>query len=392
MAERPLLIIGGSVRAAAWSALRAGFSPICIDAFADADLRACANVLPAPRYPHDALKAVSGLPAGIPWIYTGGLENSPRRIDAISRRHRLLGNSGAVVRSARGPAGLADGLDRHDACLRVAETWAGRTPPAMDGSWMLKPRRGSGGRGVVIWDAGAERHPTRNEPHTFQRRIEGLPVSALFLATEHATRSVGFCRQWSGEADCGAAGFLYAGSIGPIELPKRFHDAAQRGGDVWRRRHGLRGLFGVDFQFDGETLWATEINPRYTASVELYEFARGESLLAEHAAACGWPHESCASPAVLSMAAAACAGKAVIYAPRSMTAPALPVPRFTGQIPALADIPAPGSLIPAGTPICTAYASGTDAEDCERALRRVVKSWRSLWFAENADAAALETP
>ena len=40
-----LLILGCSTRAAAWSAVRAGFFPVCADEFGDEDLRQVAEVL-----------------------------------------------------------------------------------------------------------------------------------------------------------------------------------------------------------------------------------------------------------------------------------------------------------------------------------------------------------
>ena len=48
----------------------------------------------------------------------------------------------------------------------------------------------------------------------------------------------------------------------------------------------LVGLFGVDFIDDGEQLWPIEINPRYTASVEILERACRFSAVAWHVAAC----------------------------------------------------------------------------------------------------------
>ena len=36
---------------------------------------------------------------------------------------------------------------------------------------------------------------------------------------------------------------------------------------------GLRGLFGVDFVLSEGVPWPVEINPRYTASVEVLEYA-----------------------------------------------------------------------------------------------------------------------
>ncbi len=50
-----LMILGASTRAAAQSAVRAGFQPVCADHFADEDLFEVAEVLPLSGYPHGLL-------------------------------------------------------------------------------------------------------------------------------------------------------------------------------------------------------------------------------------------------------------------------------------------------------------------------------------------------
>ena len=45
---------------------------------------------------------------------------------------------------------------------------------------------------------------------------------------------------------------------------------------------GLRGLFGVDFVLRDGIPWPVEVNPRYTASVEVLEFAAGIRALTLH--------------------------------------------------------------------------------------------------------------
>ena len=56
-----LLIFGASVRAAAFSALRAGLQPWCADLFADADLRArCPTIqVPPGLYPQGFLHHIT---------------------------------------------------------------------------------------------------------------------------------------------------------------------------------------------------------------------------------------------------------------------------------------------------------------------------------------------
>src|SRR6516165_6344986 len=98
MPEQNLILTGASVRAAAFSALRAGLRPWCVDLFADADLQGCcpAQAIPAARYPEGLVDRLAAGPAG-PWMYTGALENWPGLVGEISRRRRLWGNDAATL-------------------------------------------------------------------------------------------------------------------------------------------------------------------------------------------------------------------------------------------------------------------------------------------------------
>src|SRR4051812_32958075 len=103
-----VLIVGASTRAAAFSALRAGLAPRCLDLFADADLRArCPAVrVPADRYPHGLAELADAEPPG-PWLYTGALENRPRLVEAIALRRPLWGNASGELALVRNPQYLA---------------------------------------------------------------------------------------------------------------------------------------------------------------------------------------------------------------------------------------------------------------------------------------------
>ena len=48
----------------------------------------------------------------------------------------------------------------------------------------------------------------------------------------------------------------------------------------------LRGLFGVDFIWDGERAWTHEVNPRPTASLEAIEAAYGIGAFDAHLRGC----------------------------------------------------------------------------------------------------------
>ena len=133
----------------------------------------------------------------------------------------------------------------------------------------------------------------------------------------------------------------------------------------------LRGLFGLDFQVRDSDFMVTELNPRYTASTELYEHALGIPLLQWHARACREDvhPESFALPAGLS---ARCAAKAVVYASRRTIVPPLvehAVPEFPNAVPELADVPAAGTVVEPGHPMFTVYGFGADARSCLRLLK-----------------------
>lgn len=369
------MIIGASTRAAAQSAIRAGFRPTCADQFADEDLREIADVLALPRYPDDLPQVVAKSPA-CPWIYTGALENRPALLRKLAALRPLLGNAADVVRAVRNPFRVYDALVRNGlAALDVRPT---NEPPPRDGNWMLKPRRGSAGRGILRWEIGAPDLENVAEPYYFQRRSGGQPVSGLFLASGGTTTLIAAAEQWIGRRELFAGPFNYCGSMGPIDLPDRAGRQMAQTGERMAAEFGLCGLFGIDFLLDGDVAWPTEVNPRYTASVEIYERALGVPLLDWHVQACqAHPQPdvsrdlSARFQAVLSGARVSSPGrktaKAIVYAPFRLRAPDLARLEksldLTSAGIAVADRPAVGSPVPERTPVCTLLGSEVGFRD-----------------------------
>src|SRR5713226_4586299 len=97
---RDIIILGASVRAAAFSALRAGLRPWCADLFADQDLRNRCSTLQVPLGAYSkAFEAISQNGPPAPWMYTGGLENHPTLIQSISGNRPLWANEGTGLAS-----------------------------------------------------------------------------------------------------------------------------------------------------------------------------------------------------------------------------------------------------------------------------------------------------
>jgi predicted ATP-grasp superfamily ATP-dependent carboligase len=125
-------------------------------------------------------------------------------------------------------------------------------------------------------------------------------------------------------------------------------------------------------------VFVLEVNPRWTASVEILERATGENAFLLHQAACAQ------SPRRTPFARATSTlhGKLVVYAQEAFLVSAANSDRWVDRIrgrawPALADIPRAGESIPAGAPICTVFASGLTMADVRAQLQAARAEIRS---------------
>jgi predicted ATP-grasp superfamily ATP-dependent carboligase len=366
--NEPVILIGGSVRAAAFSALRAGFVPWCLDLFADADLQAVAQAQRCPfdDYPQRLPELLRQAPPG-PVVYTGGLENHPQLIERIAAERPLWGNGPAALRKARDPFFIAR-LLRENAlkCPMVARSAREGKNQALAhaSAYLKKPLKGAGGTGI---DFAA----STDSPHGyyFQQFIPGPSYSAVHCAFADHTELLGITEQLVGEPWLYAKPFNYCGSIGPAVLEPQVEKKVARLGEVLRVGCGLRSLFGVDFILhDGEP-WPVEVNPRYTASIEVLELTTGMKALERHAVAfC--PSRERERPGCLTPVAHAPGSpkhdfiaKAILFAPRRFTYTAL-------AIDDIADVPHSGDIIEQGWPILTILARGSSVEDCRENLKQ----------------------
>lgn len=378
---RPLLILGASVRSAAYSALRAGMRPICADLYIDEDLRAVAAVQALRNYPAELPELARRLPPG-PWMYTGALENHPRIVAEISRSRPLWGNPSEVLALVRNPFWIHEQLAA--AHLPTLAVRSATDPPSRDGQWMVKPFRSAAGRKIAGWKQSAANAVEFGEPFFFQKKAHGAPISALFLAAAGKTWLIGIARQFVGMRSLAAPPYAYCGSLGPIELSAEVVGQVERTGRTLAESAGLRGLFGGDFLFDSETAWLTEINPRYTASVEVFEHAYNVPLLEWHRRAClSYLTADCRErdlqidvEPLQKRKPAGIVGKIILYAKHDVTTvtpPDLCRPTDVWSIPLAADIPAAGSAIRAGHPVCTVLAADSNESGCLHQLANRVR-------------------
>lgn len=401
--SQSIAIVGASTRAAAASAKRAGFTPITADLFADADLRAIATTTRISPYPEgflDWLRTVEP-PA---WMYTGALENHLELIDQMAWIAPLWGNPGDVLQRVRDPFELAVVL--RDAGLLFPETRFHDDGLPRDGTWLAKTYQGASGSGVRVLSAEysvgdmndasvGDALPPESRPY-FQHRIPGISSAAVFAGVGPRAILLGTTRQLIGESWLGAHGFQYAGSIGPLAVDAAVRATIERIGNTLVEQFELAGLFGVDLIINAGEVWTVEVNPRYTASVEIVERMAQVNALTVHANAFqlapsgdGSPQRAGASapPTTATLSSAdetipprprpICHGKAILFAKRDIViwSSFAQMSLAEAQLepwPALADVSPAGTFVEAGRPILTVFADGKTTDVVEQRLRHRV--------------------
>ena len=370
----PLIVISASARAAAWSARQSGFSVLAVDQFGDVDLQEVASQFcVVDNWPRGVLDAVAAFPDG-PFVFGGGLENSPGLIEELAASRQLLGCSAESLRLVRDPFWLADCW--RSAGLSVPRLLAGDADPNGNRVWLRKPRRSAGGRGVRFADGRS------SSEDVLQEFVRGDFVSGLFLGNGCDVRLLGMSSQLVGCAEAGADGFVYCGSIWLGEFDERVLIAGERVVGA----AGLAGLLGIDFVRDerGE-LWPIEVNPRYPASAEQCERSTGWPLMRWHVEACrsGWlPDASQLSEPP--GGSGRTEGKIVVYSPRDMPAPDLQqlAERLLPSGTQLADIPVAGTPLQLGAPVCSFLSSADGEAECREELPRLAALLRSAMTTE----------
>ena len=375
----PLAVVGASTRSAACSLLRAGYSVVAADLFADADLRRACPAGAVERidaYPHGLADWLARTPcAG--WLYTGALENHPDLVDRLAE----IPPCGETPATSCGPSAIRCGSATSAAHgLPFPKRFPARANPVRPnpprGDWLHKTGHGPAAVASPL-PAGARRSPHRLLATPRRGNPRCGPVSRGRLDRDWLGTTRQLVAAWTG-----ARAFQYCGSLGPWHLPPAAARELLRCGQVLARRFALRGIVGIDFVFDGEQAWPVEVNPRLTASVEVVERWLRTSLAAAHLAACqGHPAENFPPPTEPTTPPTA-VGKAILFARQPLT-----ISRPTSDHllsvagpfdhPQLADIPPPETHIQPGEPILTLLADGTDLAAVETQLRLQASRWEA---------------
>ncbi len=368
MRNQPLLILGASGRAAARAALAANLDPTVIDLFADYDTKLLAEAShQAPRegYPGNLLSLAQAVPP-MPWIMVGGLENHPELITQLARQRRFWGIDPQHLPEVRDLTRLQKHLAHCN--WAMPETTTAADPTANPQDWLMKGPS-SGGLGVRK----ATAHDCRNPcpPGVVRQRfIPGTVYSAQYCSSATNCQLMGITQQFVGESWLNAPPLQYCGNLVQPNHSPGFVANLQALGTALSRRCHLLGLWGMDFILtEQREVFALEVNPRYTAAMEILEAVIGVPFLQAHRLTC--------TNATLRMPpypdAQHYAMKAIYYTPETLQLPEhTPWAELMQDGCNLADLPQPESVVPAGAPLLTILAKAkTQDELQERFLQQL---------------------
>jgi len=363
----PWLIAAVTGRALAASAVRGGHRVVVLDYFADRDCafhsEECRSVaLPTAlrfdraRLLHAAAQlAPAHASPGL--VYGSGFENRTALLRELADDRRLFGNRPDVVRLVKDPKCFFPLL----AQLGIAHPETRLIPPQRPSGWLSKQTGGAGGTGVRLAEQSARRAGAY-----YQRLEPGRTHSALFLANGTRAAVLGFNRQWTAMVRPDLP-FQFGGAVGGVSLPRRVVQGVSAALDRLVAATGLVGLNGLDFILADGRWSVLEVNPRPTATVELYDPDYPRGLFDWHLRACAGELPE------LIPAPRAARALAVIHAVEAWeSSEELALPGWCR------DRPRPGLPLSPGDPVCTVHAAAADPRGALQLLGRRRDRLRSL--------------
>ena len=294
--ERGICLLGFSCRALAEACVTVNLPVSAVDCFADRDL--CELTAQWQLLEHwdpnllleliseshsqsasqlaTACEAVENPKSKALMLLAGGTENWAPWLEQLRDFAPILGPDSKQLQKLRDLEFWQDLARRVDG-LNLPETAAkpelaeSRTAPATSARWLRKSISSSGGLGVRPAMA-EELDASGGGDHYFQSEVRGRVLGACLILppTPQECELVGVTESWTERDWPGPSEFIYRGSFGPIPLSQEQDRILLDLAETVRQQIGLRGWLGVDFIEDaGGNLWLLELNPRWTAGMEI---------------------------------------------------------------------------------------------------------------------------
>lgn len=373
-----IAIVGASGRAAAYSAKQAGFDVCVADYFSDQDTQVIASVQTVSNYQDQLTPWLEQVqPSG--WLYVGGIESYPDLIDQASQVSPLLGNGSSVLKKMRDPFYLQPLFKDHS--FQFPETLRDTVPVMRDDCWLGKKQNSAGGLSVIDLE---DIPNDQLGDYYFQQRINGKVLSASFLATDDQVVLLGITQQLVGKTWNAPLPYQYTGSIYAAAFCLELIEELNRIAQLLIQETGMQGLFGIDFVLNNGRCVVLEINPRYTASMELIEKSWNGSFVDAHVSVFTKSRTELQKNACDEL----CRGKLFLFAQHDFTFETQLYEQLKRllyeslskdtSLPWIADIPQFGTAIKQSEPIFTIFAESNDEVEVERQLKKKAEACQLL--------------
>ena len=358
--NKQYLIISQSGRALAASAKHAGIDTHVIDLFGDEDT--VENTLSnhsvtgfgGGSNPEALIDIVAEYISNFPdlsIVLGSGFEECPDLLAELEQRFSVIGNHSSIVRQIKDPSIFFKKLE--ELVLPYPEYFADR-PEASQGALLMKTVGGAGGGHVRHYHKGMALTSARY----LQAFIRGGNYSITFLAYGESLHVLGFNETWVCKEN---SDFTFAGAVTNVNLSKELCQQVTEAVRQLVASFNLKGLCSLDFIVEETGRYSIlELNPRPTATFELYETQEG--LFVQHLAAFNGKMPGPEYDPELSQGLSRALG--VLYAGKSITMPRLVWPGW------VTDRPKQGRQIAKGEPICTICAVANSAGETKTLLKQ----------------------
>ena len=341
------------------SAYRAGYSVVSLDGFADVDtLRTCKESWCIPlvdaEFPehkiHSCLNTLYARYPNANLLLGAGAEIYTKLVESFVG-WCLQANSSICVNQIYNPRTFFKSLDK----LTIPYPQISWQQPEKEDeiAWLHKTAYRSGGTGVH-----RSCEVTINTGAYWQQESKGISISALCLTDKNNWRLIGVNRQFT-LALSDHLPYVYAGAIANFEIDEQFKNKLISYAEYIIKHFKMVGLISIDMLLTADNLYVLEVNPRISASYELYErLATNVNLIDEHIRVCEGERLLQGQPITGQ------SGYLIVYAKSDFQVPEQILwPSWVH------DRPEAKRFIRRHEPICSVYADATEANDLETLIR-----------------------
>lgn len=266
MPENTIIIIANSGRMLAQMAKNSGYDVVVIDCFSDTDTQILSlECIKVDSLALDSIKpAVCHLASQYKRSFAivgSGFERYFSSLKYLHQKLKVLGNTPSVFSAVQNKPDFFSTLKQ----LKIPYPESYFQVPELKNGWLVKPMQGEGGLGIKKFKSLSETHANCY----WQRFISGIPLSVLFIANGSGFKICGFHQQ--NIASISDNEFVFSGVISQPELDEEIKIQLNHWVSSLVKEFGLIGLNSIDFILDSDQCYVLEINPRPSASMQLYD-------------------------------------------------------------------------------------------------------------------------